>query len=99
MPIYEYEPDSGECERCGGRFECFQSMRDHPHSVCPFCDKPVHRVISRCANPPGNLLSDSNIAEKGLTKYVRTSDGTYEKQAGHGPDLKGGTARSKRGKK
>ena len=24
MPIFEYAPDSGECERCDGRFEVFQ---------------------------------------------------------------------------
>lgn len=98
MPIYEYEPDCGECQQCDGRFECFQSIRDTAHKTCPFCDKPVHRVISRCANPQSNLLGNANLADKGFTKYVRTSDGTYEKQAGHGPDLKGGTARSKRGK-
>jgi hypothetical protein len=32
------------------------------------------------------LLSDENIARSGLTKYVRSGDGTYHKAAGQGPD-------------
>lgn len=30
MPTYEYA-----CEKCGAEFECFQSMKDQPLSVCP----------------------------------------------------------------
>ena len=37
-------------------------------------------------------ISDSNLASKGFTKYVKTGNGTYEKTAG------GGTKQIKRGK-
>ena len=30
-------------------------------------------------------LTDKNLAAKGMTKYVKTGDGTYEKTAGTGP--------------
>ena len=96
MPVYEYEADCGQCDVCGGRFEFFQKITDPPLKVCPVCERPVHRVVSRIARPKGNVLSNTNLAEKGFTKYTRTSDGTYEKQAGSGPDLAGGTAKRRR---
>ena len=99
MPIYEYEPDSGKCDICHGRFEFFQKMSDEPLKVCPVCNQPCHRVISKPANPQKNPLSTSNLAEKGFTKYVRTSDGTYEKQAGPGPELPEPTKKRKRPKR
>ena len=30
MPTYDYD-----CEKCGGSFEAFQSMKDEPFEVCP----------------------------------------------------------------
>ena len=41
MPTYEYE-----CDKCGHRFERFQSMADQPIQSCPRCESPVHRLIS-----------------------------------------------------
>lgn len=40
MPTYEYE-----CEKCGHRFEAFQSMTDEPLRECPTCTGPVRRLI------------------------------------------------------
>lgn len=40
MPTYEYE-----CEKCGYRFERFQSMTDKPLKTCPKCKGPVTRLI------------------------------------------------------
>jgi putative FmdB family regulatory protein len=40
MPTYEYE-----CEKCGYRFERFQSMSDKPLEQCPRCSGPVQRLI------------------------------------------------------
>ena len=40
MPTYEYE-----CEKCGHRFEVFQSMKDEPKKRCPKCKGKVRRLI------------------------------------------------------
>ena len=40
MPTYEYE-----CEKCGHRFELFQSMSDKPRKRCPKCRGKVRRLI------------------------------------------------------
>lgn len=87
MPIYEYEPDDGNCEKCGGRFEVLQSIQDGPLAVCPDCGKPCHRVLSAfsMARDESKLLSAKNIERKGFARYERTGDGTYEKTCGKGP--------------
>ncbi len=41
MPTYEYE-----CQKCGNRFEVFQSITDEPRKRCPSCKGRVQRVIS-----------------------------------------------------
>ncbi|KPJ51995.1 MAG: FmdB family transcriptional regulator [Planctomycetes bacterium DG_58] len=41
MPTYEYL-----CEKCGNRFERFQSMSAEPVRRCPQCSGPVRRLIS-----------------------------------------------------
>jgi putative FmdB family regulatory protein len=40
MPTYEYE-----CEKCGHRFEVFQSMSDKPRKRCPKCRGKLRRLI------------------------------------------------------
>jgi putative FmdB family regulatory protein len=40
MPTYEYE-----CQKCGHRFEEFQSMKDAPLSKCPKCRGKLKRLI------------------------------------------------------
>ena len=40
MPTYEYE-----CEKCGHRFELFQSMKDEPKKRCPKCRGKVRRLL------------------------------------------------------
>jgi len=40
MPTYEYE-----CQKCGHRFELFQSMSDPPQKRCPQCKGTVRRLI------------------------------------------------------
>jgi hypothetical protein len=92
MPVYVYEVvlESGEP---GQLFEVEQRMTDPPLTEHPTTGQPVRRVIQ----PPHiggtysdaserRLLSDENIARSGLTKYVRSGDGTYHKAAGQGPD-------------
>ena len=40
MPTYEYE-----CQKCGYRFEVFQSINDKPKRTCPKCRGRVKRLI------------------------------------------------------
>jgi putative FmdB family regulatory protein len=40
MPTYEYE-----CEKCGHRFEVFQSMKDPPKKRCPKCKGKLRRLV------------------------------------------------------
>ena len=40
MPTYEYE-----CQKCGNRFELFQSIKDKPKRTCPKCGGRVKRLL------------------------------------------------------
>jgi putative FmdB family regulatory protein len=40
MPTYEYE-----CQKCGDRFEIFQSIKDAPRKSCPKCRGRVKRLL------------------------------------------------------
>lgn len=44
MPTYEYK-----CDQCG-TFDFWQNITDDPLAVCPTCEKPVKRLISRNVN-------------------------------------------------
>lgn len=90
MPIYEYEPNSGECEQCGGRFEVIQSFDAEALTECQECGQSCHRVLSSFAvcNRVGDILSTKNLKDKGFTQYKKTDDGTYRKSFGPGPELK-----------
>lgn len=55
MPTYEYACD-GNAEH---NWEQVQSIKDAPATVCPSCDGPAHRLISR-----------SNFALKGGGWYA-----------------------------
>ena len=92
MPIYEYEPDDGSCDRCHGRFEVLQGMQEPALTVCPDCGKPCHRVISSfsMSREAKDLLSQKNLERHGFTRYEKTDEGTYEKTCGKGPDSIGG---------
>jgi len=91
MPLYVYEvvlPDGSG----GDQLEVFQKMADESLTTHPETGQPVRRVISEPNAPRAwtdsqgkASTSDSNLASKGFTKYVRSGDGTYEKTAGKGP--------------
>ena len=87
MPLYEYEPDSGQCDQCGGRFEVLQSLHEPPLTHCPECGKPCHRVFSSFAAIKSEkaTLSPKNLQQHGFTQYKRAGDGYYEKTCGKGP--------------
>ena len=91
MPLYVYEviqPDGSP----GEEFEVLQSMSEPVLTVHPDTGEPVRRVFGTPNAPrtwtdsqSKSRLSDKNLASKGLTKYVKSGDGTYEKTAGSGP--------------
>jgi putative FmdB family regulatory protein len=87
MPIYEYAPTSGHCEKCNGVFEVMQRMADAKLTACPACGQPCERRISKVALGGNWSLSDSRIRQSGLTQYKKVEKGVYEKTAGtEGPE-------------
>src|SRR5512140_3315015 len=40
MPTYEYE-----CQKCGDRFDLYQSIKDAPKRTCPQCKGRVKRLL------------------------------------------------------
>ena len=88
MPIYEYAPTSGQCDKCNGRFEVMQRMADARLTACPTCAQPCERRISAVALGGTYAVTDDKIKQSGLTKYKKAGDGVYERTAGTGgPDI------------
>lgn len=91
MPLYVYEvvlPDGSG----GEQFEVLQKMADAALTAHPETGEPVRRIFGEPNAPRAwtdsqgkGAVSDSNLASKGFTKYVKTDNGTYEKAAGTGP--------------
>jgi hypothetical protein len=85
MPLYVYRIlRPGVPVDRAQTFELRQSIHDPPLKRHPKTGEPVERVICPPTISRG-ALSDTDIAAAGFTKYKRTSDGTYERQAGSGP--------------
>jgi putative FmdB family regulatory protein len=84
MPIYEYAPASGRCEKCNGRFEVMQRMSDAKLTTCPTCAQPCERRISAVALGGAYSVTDDKIKHSGLTQYKKAGDGVYERTAGTG---------------
>lgn len=88
MPLYDYAPKSGKCKRCGGRFEVMQRVSAPKLRRCPDCRKPVERLIHAAAVHGKYSLSPSKLKDLGMTKYVKTSDGSYQRTVGQrGPKM------------
>jgi len=71
MPTYEYE-----CQKCGHRFEEFQSMKDAPLTKCPECKGKVKRLIGAGA---GFLFKGSGFY---ITDYRSSSYSDKKKKEG-----------------
>jgi len=71
MPTYEYE-----CQKCGHRFEEFQSMKDAPLTKCPQCKGKVKRLIGAGA---GFLFKGSGFY---ITDYRSSSYSEKKKKEG-----------------
>ena len=84
MPLYDYAPKSGKCKRCHGRFEVVQRLSAPMLKRCPACDKPVERLVSAVAVHSKYSMSPSKLNDLGMTKYVKTSDGSYARTVGRG---------------
>ena len=75
MPVYEYEHLQAAC-KLGKVFECEQSIHDPQLTVCPQCDRPIKKIISRI-----NIScpkSNRELRDLGFTKLVRRDNGVYE---------------------
>ena len=65
-----------------------QKLSEPKLKKCPDCGKPVERLLSAVGVHTKFAMSTSKLNDLGMTKYVKTSDGSYERTAGHkGPKL------------
>lgn len=82
MPTYEYE-----CQKCGHRFDEFQSMKDAPLTRCPKCKGKLKRLIGAGA---GLLFKGSGFY---ITDYRSSgySDKKKKDGASTGPATAAGT--------
>lgn len=78
MPLYEYEHVEVKGESCAAVFEFAHSISE-PLSACPTCGHPVRKRVTRFGVGE-NLLSASNIKDKGFQRWVRKDKGVYEKE-------------------
>ena len=91
MPTYVYrlvrpERDAAAADGSEETFEVMQRMTDPPLTRHPETGEPVERVI--CAPQIGKgAQTNRAIGAAGFTKYKKTSDGKYERQAGSGPKI------------
>ena len=94
MPTYVYETLDANGTPSGERFEVVQSMTDDPLTIHPETGAPVRRVFVpfRIAGKHSPIHTDKAVKDDrklerlGFTKYVKASDGKYEKVLGKGPD-------------
>jgi len=88
MPVYVSRivkaAHSANSDESPTTFEIRQSIHDPPLTHHPETGEPVERVLCPPTIGRGSV-GNSQLSNAGMTKYVRTSDGTYEKQAGRGP--------------
>ncbi len=75
MPIYEYEHRKGACD-LGAIFEVRQSICDNELTLCPGCQTPIRKIVSRpnISTPKTN----TELKDLGFTKLVKRDDGVYE---------------------
>ncbi len=81
MPVYVYRViPKRTSHKPEDIFEISQSIHDAPLAYHPKTGQPIERII--CVPTIGKgAVGDSELRQAGLTKYKKTSDGTYEKQS------------------
>ena len=78
MPIYQYKTTDKGCAYCRNGFEIMQAMSAKALTKCPRCGGKVKKIPALCHGYT-NILSDSNLRDKGFTKLVKKDKGIYEK--------------------
>ena len=68
MPTYEYE-----CQKCGHRFDLFQSIKDAPKKTCPKCRGRVKRLLGTGA---GVIFKGSGFYKNDSRKKSSASEGS-----------------------
>lgn len=78
MPAYDYAAVSGGCKHCRKGFEVIQRISEPKLKTCPKCKARVERLIGPVGvHTKYQVKSNSKLNELGLTKYVKTADGSY----------------------
>jgi len=77
MPIYEYR-HKGKAGGCKDPFEVIELNPDEILEVCPECKTAVEKILSHFS-PHKNILANSNLKEKGFTKWVADGPGKMRK--------------------
>lgn len=81
MPLYEYELCSGDCAKCGGRFQLQRPIDRPALAECPLCKKPVRKVVSRFNTPKlTKPASISDAKRAGFTVLKKVGEGEFERQ-------------------
>ncbi|MBI3130122.1 MAG: zinc ribbon domain-containing protein [Acidobacteria bacterium] len=89
MPLFDFQ-----CLACGAVREVLLHTGQSDPTACAACGAEVRRLLSTPADLKRmdgffhkDNASDSQLASKGLAKYVNRGDGTYEKASGSGPSI------------
>jgi putative FmdB family regulatory protein len=81
MPIYEYEPQEGECGICRGRFTLNRPVSASPLAKCPLCKKPVRKLVSAFNTPQlTKPLSAVDAKKAGFSVWKKRGQGEYERE-------------------
>ncbi|MDR1873047.1 MAG: zinc ribbon domain-containing protein [Deltaproteobacteria bacterium] len=78
MPVYTYRHVDEKEADCG-HFPTFvweQPAKDWPLTKCPWCERPVERVIEAALIKVKKF--DCELRDKGFTKLVRVDEGVFE---------------------
>ena len=81
MPIYEYEPCSGDCRICKKGFTLNRPLSAPALEKCPLCRAPVRKLISSFSTPTFlKPLSTAQAKNAGFKVYKKVGKGEYERQ-------------------
>lgn len=85
MPTYDYQ-----CQKCGHRFEVFQSMKDDRLTDCPLetCDGSVKRLLGTGA---GIIFKGSGFYETDYRSDSYKKAATADKPSGDGGSSSSGS--------
>ena len=92
MPLYLYQVVTPAGADAGEIFEVIQNMADPPLAAHPETGAAVRRLFTTPNLPRAWTssqmkanLSDKSLDRMGFTKYVKGTDGKYDKVVGKGP--------------